>query len=216
MKTGVKTASYIPNTVADEIHQNLRLRICEGKFRPGEKISIRQLAQEFGTSVIPPRDAVRRLVAEGALEFADSRKIVVPTLSDEARRDVLSTRIVIEGEMARRAFSHLMAKDIVELKKIDRQIDLAIKANDADLYIESNYRFHFLIYEKGASPILLRLIEILWLQYGPTMRSILSKWSGEIPAEDFHKAATKALEAKSCPDFRKAIEADIEQGMGGA
>jgi DNA-binding GntR family transcriptional regulator len=206
--------SYAPNTVADDLHHRLRARICEGDFMPGETLSIRRLSQEYGTSVIPARDAIRSLVAEGALEFADSRKIIVPVLSNDRFQDILFARKTLEGEAAYRAFPNLTGEDCQKLREIDRCVDRAIRDNDPALYMKNNYRFHFAIYRSSNSPIMFHLIEILWLQYGPNMRFICARWGASSMAQDYHRVATDALERGDRDGFRAAIEADIEQGMG--
>ena len=206
--------SYSPKTVSDDLHRRLRARICEGDFMPGEILSIRRLAQEYGTSVIPARDAIRSLVAEGALEFADSRKIIVPALSNDRFHDVLFARKTLETEAAYRAYPNISREDILALKNIDADVDRSISNNDPTLYMKSNYKFHFYIYKLSKSPVLLHLIEILWLQYGPSMRFICSRWGASSLAQDYHRAATSALERGDRAGFRDAIEADIEQGMG--
>lgn len=180
---------------------------------PGETLSIRRLSQEYGTSVIPARDAIRSLVAEGALEFADSRKIIVPVLNNERFQDILFARKTLEGEAAYRAFPHLSREDLQTLRKIDECVDRAIRENDPALYMKNNYRFHFSIYRSSNSPIILHLIEILWMQYGPSMRFICARWGASSMAQDYHRTATDALERGDRGAFRDAVEADIEQGM---
>lgn len=187
--------------------------MCEGDFLPGEVLSIRQLAQEYGTSVIPARDAIRSLVAEGGLEFADSRKIVVPGLDSARFHDVLFSRKSLEAEAAYRAFPNFTQTDVEALRMIDGEIDSAIESNDIALYMKGNYNFHFSIYRLSDSPIILHLIEILWLQYGPSMRFICSGFGASFLDQDYHRAATRALERGDRNAFRDAIEADIDQGM---
>jgi len=200
----------------------------EGQFIPGETISIRGLAKEYGTSVMPAREAVRWLVAEGALEFTDSRKIIVPegaleftdsrkiivpNLTNSRYFDILFLRKSLEGEISERAFPNISAKDIDTLKTIDGLIDRAIETNDLNLYMKNNYKFHFYIYKLGNSSIILHLIELLWLQYGPSMRFICSRWGDSTSDLDHHRSVTAALDRGDCPAFRASIEADIEQGI---
>ena len=204
---------FSPKTVAVELHKKLSLRMCEGQFIPGETISIRGFAKEYGTSVMPAREAVRWLVAEGALEFTDSRKIIVPNLTNSRYSDILFLRKSLEGEISERAFPNISAKDIDHLKTIDGLIDRAIETNDLNLYMKNNYKFHFYIYKLGNSSIILHLIELLWLQYGPSMRFICSRWGASASDLDHHRSVTAALDRGDCPAFRAAIEADIEQGI---
>lgn len=206
-------AEYQPTTTSDILHAKMRQQLCEGEFEPGQRISIRALAQASGTSVMPVRDAVRRLVAEGALHFVDSRTIEVPGLDIQNHRDVLFARIQLEGETAERAFDHLTQGDLRKLREIDASVNAAIRDNDLALYMKGNRAFHFHIYERSDAPILLHLIGILWMRYGPSMRFICSKFGASSIAVDFHWEVTDALAAGDKERFVKAMRSDIEQGM---
>ncbi len=206
-------SEYKPNTSADVLHAKLRQRIWEGSFLPGDRVSIRALAQEEGVSVIPVRDAVRRLVAEGALCFADSRTIEVPRLSLPNHRDILFARMQLEPETARRAFAALSQNDLDTLVGHDTAVNRAIEAGDLDAYMTANFDFHFHIYRKADAPALFRLIEILWLQSGPSMRYIAGQYRAQEMAADFHKEATDALTRRDCDGFVAALRSDIAQGM---
>ncbi len=204
---------FSPNTVSVDLHKKLRVRMCEGLFMPGEAISIRGIAKQYGTSVMPAREAVRWLVAEGALEFADSRTIIVPHLTNERYSDILFLRRSLEGEISERAFPNISQKNINYLKRTDKIIDRAIESNDLNLYMKNNYKFHFHIYNLGNSSIMLHLIELLWLQYGPSMRFISSRWGSSTSELDHHRSVINALVRGDLKGFRRSIEADIEQGI---
>lgn len=206
-------ADYEPETVADQMHKRLCTQIWEGEFLPGDRVSIRALAQKSGLSVIPSRDAVRRLVAEGALRFADSRTIEVPRLSLPNHRDVLFARMQIEPETALRAFEQMTQHDVDMLVSHDREVDAAIAAGDPRRYMRANFAFHFHIYRKAGAPTLMRLIEILWLQYGPSMRFIVDQYGSDPLASDHHREATDALIRRDRVGFATALRSDIAQGM---
>nr|WP_281352109.1 GntR family transcriptional regulator [Paracoccus aestuariivivens] len=195
------------------MHQVLSRKLCEGEFMPGERVSIRAIATQHELSVIPVRDAIRRLVAEGGLRFADSRTIEVPKLSMANHRDVLFSRIQLEPEAAARAFDNLTQADLKELVRLDGHVNAAIRDGDLTLYMKSNFAFHFLIYRRSGAPTILRLIEILWLQYGPSMRLISGQYGASALADDYHRHATDALSRQDCEGFVRAIRADITQGM---
>lgn len=214
MGVNLSVQPFAPQTVADHLHRALQFRIREGDFVPGEVLSIRRLAQEYGTSIIPARDAVRSLVAEGALQFADSRKIIIPKLDARRYHDILFARKTLEGEAAERAFHSLSAADTQTLGEIDGAIDRAIRAGDFRRYMKGNHDFHFFIYRHCGSTTILRLIEMLWLQYGPGMRFICDRLGTASIDQDYHNAALQALARGDRSGFRAAIEADIDQGMG--
>lgn len=205
--------AFSPDTASTRLHRALRVRMCEGDFTPGEVISIRRIAAQYGTSAMPAREAIRWLVTEGALEFSDSRKIIVPALSRERFHEVLYARKNLETEISRQAFANITGEDIDELKRIDERIDTAVSEADIPLYMRSNYQFHFHIYRLSYSRVLLPLVEILWLQYGPSMRYICTRWGASSIADDHHREVTQALSRGDCEAFCQAIAADIEQGM---
>lgn len=201
-------------TAHDEIYQKLRKRMLEGGFMPGEVISIRHIAREYDISPMPAREAMRRLIAEGALQFADRRKIIVPKVDHKRIRDILTARCTLERELAERAFDSIDAADIGALHRIDEGINRAIMEGDVNSYMKGNFEFHFLIYQRADSEVLISLVEMLWLQFGPSMRFVFSRWGTSAVAEDHHRQALEALDNRDRSGFVAAIEADIHQGMG--
>jgi DNA-binding GntR family transcriptional regulator len=204
---------YTPRTLADDLKTRLRRALFDGAFKPGQVISIRRIAGQYGVSVIPARDALRGLVAEGALEFRDSRTIVVPVLDAARIRDVEFARLCLEGELARRAFARMTAADLDTLRDIDARLDSAIGGDNIRGYITGNYRFHFHIYRRANAPVLLRQVESLWLLYAPSMRLVCSRYAADGIDHDYHRIALAALETRDEPGFCQAIAADIRQGM---
>ena len=160
MKPATKQGMFSPDTASTRLHRALRVRMCEGDFTPGEVISIRRIAAEYGTSAMPAREAVRWLVTEGALVFSDSRKIIVPELCRERFQEVLYARKNLEAEVSRQAFPAITAEDIDELERIDARINAAIEQADISRYMRNNYQFHFHIYRLSQSRVLLPLIEM--------------------------------------------------------
>lgn len=206
------STGYRPQTAADGVAARLRAGMFEGRFIPGDTVSIRRIAEEEGVSVIPARDALRGLVAEGALEFRDSRTIVVPVLDTATLDQMAYARTAIEGELAERAFDRLKGNSKT-LRALDADVTSAIRGHDPVAYMRTNRAFHFTIYQAAAAPVLLHLAEALWLRFAPSMRSVCNAMGGAPPGTDYHEAAIARLAAGDGPGFRAAIEADILQGM---
>jgi len=208
-----KPAQYMPRTMADDLQRRLRRSLFDGGFEPGQTISIRRIAEEHEVSVIPARDALRGLVAEGVLAFRDSRTIVVPELDEERLRDILFARTSLEGELADRAFARLDPGDLSALRTIDARLDEAIAQNDTRAYVGGNHAFHFYIYDRAGSVAILRLVETLWLQYAPSMCRVCAICGASGIVHDYHRAALRALDGGDRDGFSAAIVADIRQGM---
>lgn len=203
---------YRPNTTADSLALRLRTRMFDGSFVPGEALSIRRLAEAEGISVIPARDALRGLVAEGALAFRDSRTIVVPRLDPGTVDEIAYARGAVEGELAYRAFPALRAR-AAEIEDIDARVTAALTSRDVAGYMAANRAFHFAVYRAAAAPVLEDLAEALWLRFGPSMRIVCDALDGRLPGTDFHRVAIRALGADDRDGFRAAIVEDIAQGM---
>lgn len=107
----------------------------------------------------------------------------------------------------------LTPADVQRLREIDDTLAAAIKSGDAGTYMQANYDFHFTLYRAQPQKTLTQLIETLWLQVGPYMRTLY----GRVPnseLNDRHRGAIAAIEAKDADALRDAIAADISDGMG--
>jgi DNA-binding GntR family transcriptional regulator len=180
---------------------------------PGVGLSTRGLALELGVSQMPVRDALSRLAAEGAVAIRSKRKIEVPPMNPERFTDLLDCRLLLEPEAAVQALPHITPAKIKQLREIDAALDTAMENGDVIAYMERNFEFHFALYRANNRPTLNRLIETLWLQFGPFMRVVYGRY-GTANLVDQHRVALDAIEAGDADSLRKAIAGDIADGMG--
>jgi DNA-binding GntR family transcriptional regulator len=143
------------------------------------------------------RDALSRLAAEGAVEIRSKRKIAVPVMTAERLDEVMRCRRLIEPEAAAQALPHIGAVLLKQLKAVDAALDAALLRGDVVAYMEANARFHFLIYRASGKAILPRMIETLWLQFGPLMRVVYGR-VGTAKLVDQHHVADRRC--KRFPD----------------
>ena len=195
------------------IYEALRARMITGKIMPGVSLSTRGLALEMGVSQMPVRDALSRLAAEGAVQIRFKRRIEVSPMTSERFTDLFDCRLLLEPEAAVQALPHIGPALLKRLREIDAAIDAAMERGDVIGYMENNFEFHFNIYRANGRPTLNRLIEALWLQFGPYMRVIYGRY-GTANLVDQHRIALKAIETNDADALRKAIAADIVDGMG--
>ena len=200
-------------TLQQWVFQRLRRQIMTGRFSPGRAVTIRGLAEDLGVSAMPVREALRRLVAERALVLLDNRRVRVPEMTIDRFEDLLSARVAIECEAAERALPMIDEARITELKAIDAALDAARSAGDVESWIELNFAFHTCLYTARPTSIFMPLIESLWLQIGPFMRTALSSLDGRYSV-DRHDEAITAIRARDRTALRMAIEADIRDGIG--
>jgi DNA-binding GntR family transcriptional regulator len=195
------------------IYEELRRRMITGKITPGVGLSTRGLALEMGVSQMPVRDALSRLAAEGAVEIRSKRKIEVPAMSAERFTDLLECRLMLEPEAAVLALPQINPARLKQLREIDAALDQAMENGDVIAYMECNFAFHFGLYSANGRPTLNRLIEALWLQFGPFMRVVYGRF-GTANLIDQHRIALDAIEARDAAALERAIASDIADGMG--
>jgi DNA-binding GntR family transcriptional regulator len=200
--------------VHDQVYDAIRQALITGRIAPGVGVSLRSLAAELGVSPMPVRDAVRRLAAERALAINPANKrLSVPSLTADRLEQLSQARLWIEPELAARAARHADEGLIRTLQAIDARLDAALAGGDVDGYMIANHAFHFAIYERSGADVLLSMAGGLWLQIGPFMRVVFGRvGTGSLPA-DRHAEAIAALKARDADGARRAIAADLSEGM---
>jgi len=156
---------------------------------------------------MPVRDALTRLVADGALALSENRTIRVPNMPDERLTELFEIRSSLEGLATEHATPNLTTAAIARAKELIETMHGALKSKDYDTYIQSHYSFHFTIYAAANRPTLLGIIEILWLQVGPWFRPGIER--GNIVLRDpneHHRELAGALRARDAERARKVIE----------
>lgn len=202
-----------PNAAAHErLYRTLRQQVMHGELAPGHAITLRGLAAQFGVSMTPAREAVRRLAAEGALTVSASGRISTPELTPERIEELAAIRALLEPEMASRALPRVHLVLIDRLAAINALNQEAVLNQDAVAYVRTNLEFHRTLYLRAQTPAMLGLIETVWLQLGPTMRALYQKIRRrDMPQH--HRMILAALRAGDEPGLRLAVRTDVTQGL---
>lgn len=204
--------------VHEEVYAKLRRAIIDGQLEPGRALSVRTLAAQFSVSAMPARESIRRLVALGALEMTPTRRIMVARMTPSKVEELTEARIPLETRLAVRAMQRTGGKAksrqslVSRLSKIDERLDAAIERGDVAAYSKANSDFHFTLYAAADAPVLLGVVESLWLQIGPFMRVVIQRL-GASTMVDQHKQAIDALVAGDVKKLEKSIRLDILEGM---
>jgi len=175
----VAPAKRVRGQVQNEVFERLRRGLMVGAFMPGQVMSLRKLATGFGTSPMPIREALTRLVVVNALEETANGSVCVPRLTPHKLAELFAVRELLEGAAGEAACRRCTPELIATLTEINDELLDAIAKRNVLACLSSNQRFHFTLYEASASEVLLPLIESLWLQFGPTM--YLSLLSPDMP-----------------------------------
>lgn len=191
----------------ERVYAEIRKVIMSGALEPGATVTIRSLAEAVGTSTMPVRDAVRRLVAERALEMRANRTIALPRLTAERYAEIIRIRVALEGMAAESAAEQISPAALARLRELDGEMRRCGAAGPG--YLRINQAFHFTIYRAAEQPVLLGIIESLWLQIGPMLNHVRNG-GGYHPAMEHHRAMIEALQNGNGAKVRKAIAADLQ------
>lgn len=193
------------------VYQRLCDHLMRGDYAAGSVLGIQELADAFGTSAMPVREALRRLAAQRALEPMKSRSMRVPVLSVQRLHDIRRARVLVEGAAIEWAVERMGAAELADLRRLARRIGQSLARPDAlSVWVTSNQAFHFTIYRASGSESLLAMIENLWLQSGPCLRAARALMRpDERPPVELHAAIVEAIERRDTRGARDALERDI-------
>lgn len=197
------------DNLQEQLYQNLRAALLAGTFKPGERLKIRDLAAAWGTSPMPVRAALQRLVAEGALEGEQQRSVRVPAMTRERFQQLFQVRLSLEGLAAEEGARRLSTSEQDVLRDCVAEMERALEQRDVQGYLAHNSQFHLTLYRACANPVLLRLIESLWLQVGPFFNRLFTEADLSLRLNDFHEDCLAAIERGEPSGARAAIEADL-------
>jgi DNA-binding GntR family transcriptional regulator len=190
------------------VYAAMKQALMRGRYKPGQKITIRGVASALGTSATPVREAIRRLAAEGAFEHLRSSGTArLPDLTVARLAEITEVRVALESLAARHAARQMTDADIAYLEAIQLDLARARDRNDYDTYLAKNEAFHFGYYRCSRMPNLVRAIESMWLQSGPYLSMLLPGMRGI----DLHAAAIEAARRQDVEGAAAAIAEDIRR-----
>lgn len=208
-----------PNDTAhNRVYLALKNELLTGRFRPGEIVTLRKLAELLGTSEMPVREAVKRLAAEHAFEVLPNRTTRIPLLTRPQVLEILEIRKLLEGRAVEEATEHMSNRQIDRLGEMQAEMDRLTDAEDVDAFTALNKQFHFEIYALSGNQTLLDMIEALWMRMAPLISMGVQISMGTANAlsrlsKDHHIPMLQAFRARDAAAASSALRADLQQGV---
>ena len=196
------------DTKSTAVYRLLKRDILNGRLKPGEKLVASRIAEAYGVSIIPVREALNRLRAEGLVTIVPHTGAYVTEIDLEDLKDLYPIRGVLEGLAARLACSRLGERDFGLLDRLIRKMDRVIEEGRFPEMGALNYEFHMAIYRASGNKHLVKLIEDLWQKTG-RVRGIFAL----VPerAKESNREHREILQALEAGDARRAEELVIQQ-----
>lgn len=148
--------------ISETIYEQIRDEITWGRLRPGQRISVRDLAARYRVSMMPVRDALGQLAAEGFTRVSPRRSTVVSEISVQDMSWIFEIRATLEAMAARLACPRVTAADLVDLGRVQREMDRCVARRDVQRWLALNDRFHAAVFARTENQSLRKLIRDLW------------------------------------------------------
>lgn len=197
----------------EPVYRALRVALMRGDVRPGERMVVKRISEQYGAGALPVRHALQRLVGEGALSDEPYRGARVPIRSLDELLDLRRVRCAIEGEAAAWAAQAVTGDDLRRLHALQAQMSEVSNIAQSEHYLDWNYQFHFTVYGAARSPLLVPMIERLWLRAGPYLNAMRTELTLGVGL-DTHEQMLDALARGDSAAARNAIETEISEAAG--
>jgi len=202
-------------TLCDAVCAKIRDEILSGALKPGVRLQQTELAERFGISRMPVRDALRKLEAEGLVTVYPGRGAVGATLDLDELRDIYQIRFILEEAAARMSAAAVTSEDMVELTELVYKMEEACRKGDLGAWLELDRKFHMTSYRHCRNSRLLDTIDSIWNATQHFRRAYCTLPGGMQKAHDEHRRIIAGLEKKDSETFAALVREHLQETLDG-
>ncbi|WP_067666952.1 GntR family transcriptional regulator [Nocardia miyunensis] len=206
-------ASHKPGT-KDDVASQLRTAIVEGVYPPGHRLVQEELADRFGVSRIPVREAIRTLEGEGLLRSEPGRGTYVTALDIEEIDEIYDLRRLIEPSFAGHVTERVSRRDLGRFEAMATEMD-GVSRIGAAAWSRTNLAFHLDMYRLSGLPLRYEFISQMYHRLEPYSRFYVHGTRAYGRVQDEHKAMVQALADGDADALAEQILAHIDGGQTG-
>lgn len=201
-------------TIQDAVYEELVQAIISGRIKPGEKITLDQMSKSLDVSIMPVREAIRRLEERKFVKIERNRKIVVAELSKEKFEQIAEIRLILEAHAAEKASRTRSDDSINQLEEAHRQYSQSDTVEDL---LKFNNNFHNIIYREAKLPLLNEIINSMWDMVLPyfclDLREVLKEpkaWEQfKLNTNKFHEGMLEGMRRRDAEVVKNWLVQDI-------
>ena len=201
-----------PTALYQEVAERLRQRIFAHELTPGTWIDEQKLAEQYGISRTPLREALKVLASEGLVELKPRRGCYVTEISRRDLDDIFPLMAMLEGRCAADAAKAAKPADIKGLKEIHARLEAAASEGRIDAFFEANQEFHRRIQELANNRWLLSVIQDLRRVLKLSRLHSLSREGRLQQSLEEHRAIMAAIEAGEVAKAEKLMHDHLLSG----
>ncbi|HJW24050.1 MAG TPA: GntR family transcriptional regulator [Rhodocyclaceae bacterium] len=202
-----------PTALYQEVAERLRQRIFAHELPPGTWIDEQKLAEQYGISRTPLREALKVLASEGLVELKPRRGCYVTEISAQDINDIFPLMAMLEGRCAAEAVKRAKRADIEELKAIHETLERSAQEGKIETFFEANQQFHQRIQELAGNRWLLTVIQDLRKVLKLSRMHSLSIEGRLQQSLEEHRAIMAAIQAGDAAQAEKAMHDHLLLGQ---
>ena len=178
----------------DRAYETVRRRVIDGSYAPGQRIVLPTVAAELEMSTVPVREALRRLEAEGLVEFTRWAGARVAAFDERQLGESIEAAALLEGQIALLAAPRLRHADLAEMRRANRRLRAAEVTGDLTAARDSDRSFHAAVHARCPNRMLVTLVQIAYARMD-TLRNVFEHRPQRIGhAADDHDRLISLLE----------------------
>jgi len=205
-----------PTALYQEVAERLRQRIFAHEIPPGSWIDEQKLAEQYGISRTPLREALKVLASEGLVELKPRRGCYVTEISRQDLDDIFPLMALLEGRCAFEATQRVKPAELASLKELHEQLESAAREGRIDAFFEANQAFHKRVQELSGNRWLLSVIQDLRKVLKLSRLHSLSLEGRLQQSLDEHRAIVAAICAKDAVTAERLMHDHLLSGREAA
>lgn len=199
-------------TLREKILESIRDAILAGGLKPGEKVSEPELAERFGISRTPIREAFRQLESEGYLTVIPRKGAVVTSFSARDIEEFYAIKSIMEGYAARKACTNLSDRDIERLQAINERLRILADEGDVKQFFKVHNDFHDLFIKAADNDKLTELINNLVNRFKRLRLASLALPGRMASSVQEHEKIIEAFQKRNADQAERLVRKSAEYG----
>lgn len=189
-----------------QVAEALQDEILHGRLRPDEKLNQSAIAEQFGVSKIPVREALHRLEADGLITFQPNGNATVSSLSVDELFQIYQMRIVLEKLLLEAAFDRMTEVDLIKAENALRLID---HEKNAYQWMKLNWAFHDALYRPSQMDLVIQNADKLYIN---SVRYFVAHelLSYQDRSQEEHREILQACQNRTLKEALQALEAHLK------
>ncbi len=201
-------------SASEQAYRILRAKIEDGSLAPGEQLADGELAEELGVSRTPVREALRRLVDQGAVETASGRHTRVTGVQETDAAQVYPLLGVLHEFAVRCALPQLTVEDLDEMRAANERMGTAITAGDATAAREADRDFHAVPLRRANNPYLAASLDMIGLHARRLETAYFQDRQPGLESHHQHQQIIEALRHGQEDTACELVRANARRGPG--